>query len=574
MDGRAGIALPLSIVLLLSVIALSTGAVLIGSNHRLIGRHYEREGVLGEAAQAGLELGRASLNADPSLFPDSGYVTLESGTPVLDASGVRVPGVRRWIYAGPTGVTSGQYGIFGSVISVVRDDGGGVAVRRRELAQESFARFAYFTDVEPSNISFGGGDQIFGPVHTNSMLKIYSSGATFHGPTSTASTVSGGQYGTFVQGYTEHVPRIEMPPTAELSRLRTQATTGSTAFVGTSDGTPGQATTRIEFIAIDLNGDGDDTDPNEGFLRAYSSSDAGWVVADVPGNGMRNSRNCGHWHTDGSFVSAAAHPLNGPDNWQAALVSSTRRCYLGGADSLSGGFNATDSQGAWLPWPGAVSPLLSGRADAAYLFPLSRELNPSFKGVVFVDGKVAVSGWLRGRVTLAATDDIVIADDVRYATDPGMGTCADILGIFSGDDVVVADNTLNAPVRPANGLAYLTYDETKDEFVHGVILALDVFTVDNYAQGSERAERCEAALWGRGCLYLTGGIVQRTRGAVGTIRSPGGTGYVKRYSYDSCAADQPPPYFPTTGHFARQRYFEVDPVGFSAERYFRLLAAP
>ncbi|MED5198237.1 MAG: hypothetical protein VYB51_00400, partial [Gemmatimonadota bacterium] len=39
----------------------------------------------------------------------------------------------------------------------------------------------------------------------------------------------------------------------------------------------------------------------------------------------------------------------------------------------------------------------------------------------------------------------------------------------------------------------------------------------------------------------TGGIIQDTRGAVGTGV---GTGYVKRYSLDACAATEPPPYLP------------------------------
>ena len=572
-EGREGIALALSLILLLGVVALATGALLIGSNHRLVGRYYERESVLDEAARGGLELGRALLNGNPTLYPDSGFSTLEAGVPVFDASGSPVPGVKRWLYAGPTGITSGQYGVHGSVVSLVRDDGGGAVVRRRELTQESFARYAYFTDIEPPNISFGGGDQIFGPVHTNDDLKIYSSGATFPGPTSTAKVVRGARYGTFVQGYDENAARIEMPATAELTKLRTQATAGNTAFRGDTRGGSGQATLRVEFIAIDLNGDGDDTDENEGFLRAYSASDAEWVVADVPSRGMRSSQNCGHWHANGDFVTASQHPSRGGDSWVASLSSSTKRCYLGGADSLSGGFRANDSKGRWLAWPGSVSPLLSSRADAAYLFPISRELNPSFKGVVFVDGRVAISGSLRGRVTVAATDDIILVDDLRYATDPGLGTCEDILGIFSGDDVVVADNTLNAPVQPARGQNYFTYDETKDEFFHGFVLALDLFTVDNYAGGSTKAEKCEGNQWGRGCLYLTGGIIQRTRGAVGTIWRVGGTGYVKRYSYDACGATQPPPYFPTTGYFTRGQYFQVDPQGFDVASYFSLLSA-
>ena len=186
----------------------------------------------------------------------------------------------------------------------------------------------------------------------------------------------------------------------------------------------------------------------------------------------------------------------------------------------------------------------------------------STKGVISVTGKVAVSGVLRGRVTMAGTDDIILADDIVYATDPGAGLCQDMFGMFSGARVIVADNLMNAPVRPRTNWNHRTYDDTKDEFFHGVILALDIFTVQNYNAGSRNDESCEAKTWGRGCLYITGGIIQKTRGAVGT---GAGTGYVKRYSYDSCAATEPPPYYPTTGHFAKGQYYQIDPVGFSVQ---------
>jgi hypothetical protein len=45
------------------------------------------------------------------------------------------------------------------------------------------------------------------------------------------------------------------------------------------------------------------------------------------------------------------------------------------------------------------------------------------------------------------------------------------------------DNLLNAPQRPQNGWNHRTYDATtKDEFFHGVALALDVFTVRTTTQ--------------------------------------------------------------------------------------------
>lgn len=579
-QNERGIALITVLLVALVVGAISVGAALIMTNISLISRYGERQLSLEAIADAGVEVGRSAVNGDNTLYPDTAYNVLESGATVVDAGGATIPNVRRWVYVGPTGITSGQYGVFGSVVSVAEDDFGNRVVRRGEIAQESFAKFAYFTDVEPSNISFGGGDQIFGPVHTNSYLKIYPSGATFWGPVTTALTVQGGQYATFAQGYTEGVTPIPMPETADLVKLQAQAQAGNTAISGNTQGGSGEASTRIEFIAIDLNGDGDVNGANEGFFRVYQSTDPNWVTGEYPSdyttNFLRNSVNCGHYHDDGSFVVADVHPGEpSSDSWVDAVSDSDRRCYLGGSDSLSGGFDANDGRGQWLQWPGAVNPLVAGRPDAQYLFPITRQLNPGFKGVIFVSGKVAISGVLRGQVTLAATAEIIIADDVTYATDPGAGTCNDILGMFSGGDVVIADNTINAPVygaRPQDGgLGYATYDDSKDEFIHGIVLALDIFTVERYWTGPTQTEPCETRVWGRGCLYLTGGIIQRTRGAVATLRSVGGTGNLKRYSYDQCAFSNPPPYFPTTGIFFRSRYYEVDPVGFDVDAYYQSL---
>lgn len=569
---ESGFALIAALLVLLVTGAIVITATIVGSNHFLVDRYHTRNQNLSALSRGGLEVARAMLNGDKDLYPDSGYVVLEDGASVSDGKGQVIPGVQRWLYAGPSGITSGQYGVFGTVVSVVEEDGSGVAVSRLQVFQESFAKYAYFTDIEPSHISFGGGDQIFGPVHTNDDLKVYSSGATFHGEVKTAGRVQGRSYADFKKGVEEYVAPISMPETADLNKLQQQAQAGGTDFSGSMAGGDGSATTRIEFVALDLNGDGDTTDGDEGFFRVYQSSDADWVAAQVPSGGMRYSDNCGHYHGS-TFVPASAHPWSGPDSYVAALSSNTKRCYLGGADSLSNGFVANDGVGQWLQWGGAVSSKVAGRADAQYLFPITRELNPSFKGVIYVSGKVIISGRLRGRVTVAATGSIIIGDDVTYATDPSMGTCSDILGLFSGEDVVVANNTLNAPVQPATGQNHFTYDDTKDEFIHAVVLALNIFTVEDYASGHTKAQPCEGTQWGRGCLYLAGGIIQETRGAVGTIWHVGGTGYLKRYAYDACAATAPPPYFPTTGHFAQGQSYSIDPVGFSVDDFYERFTA-
>ncbi len=575
---RAGFALPLTILVMLAVASLAAAAAFTTMGTTMVQNAYTRDERLGRHADEGIEQVRAMLNGIPSLYPDSGYVAIEEDAAVENAAGDTIPGLTRSVYVGPIGVTSGQYGVHGAVVAVTRDAGGGVAVRRGNIVQESFSKYAYFTNTE-GTIVFGGGDQIFGPVHSNDDIEIHNSpgAATFFGPVTTGGRILNRYRASFRDGYTERVPLIPLPDVADLDRLRAQAQAGGTAFTGWSIATEGRARVRIEFLGIDLNGDGDNTDGDEGFIRVYqasSSSYADWVVGMRgtaylnTSNGLDDSENCGHWHTDGRFYTAAE---DGDHTWSHALTRPDSRCFPGGAPELTSddAFQPTDAYGAWLHRGATLlHPALASRDDQAYLFAITRELNPEFKGVIHVSGDVAISGTVRGRVTIAATGDIVLVDDLTYAIDPSVGSCEDIAGLFAGGDIVVANTPINAPARV--GSNYYTFDDTSDEFIHAFVLTLNEFTVEGYNSGHTTKERCEGTAWGRGCLYLTGGIIQRTRGPVGLSS---GTGYLKRYSYDACGLSQPPPYFPTTGRFARGPYLEIDPVGFDIGDYFEMITA-
>ena len=566
-----GVALVITILVVLAISAIATGAAIVGSNHFLVNRFYERESVLVAAADEGLEIGRAHINQDAGLVPDSGYAALIAGQPVVDPVLGTLPGVTRSVYVGRTGVASGQYGSFATILAVVEDDGGGKAIRRSQVFEESFARFAYFSVVEDPTIRFGSGDHILGPLHTNDSLRIWSTGATFHDETRTAELVDDPAYGTFLVGYEENAPVIDLPSTADLAKLKTQATQGGTAFVGDFAGAAGTATTRIDFMAIDLNSDGDSTDANEGFFRVYQSSDGHYVTGKSSATTLANSLNCGYYDGGGTFVPADSIG----SGWETALESATRACYLGGADSLFGDFEASTSKGGWVARPGpAIGALSSRPKDKAYLFPLGRDLNPDFKGVIYVDGDVAVSGVVRGRVTVVASGNIFIVDDIRYATDPGLGTCEDVAGLLSPSWIYMADNLKNSPFRPYSGAPYVTYDDTPEEDLHAVVLALESFGAYDYPDGSLDAEPCGTEVTGRGCLNLTGGIIQRKRGAVARDYGSGQhSGYIKRYGYDTCGKTDPPPYFPTTGHFYRGQYYPVDPAGFDVATFFQKMTA-
>jgi hypothetical protein len=629
-------ALVLVMLITVAVAALAAGAIFLTGSSYLISRGQEQEQDMRNAADAGIELGRSALNGSPALFPDSGYVALFANQPVLDAAGNPIPNTTRSIYLGPTGSSTGQYGIFGSVLSVINNLSGAVVVRRGELSQESFARFAYYTDDEGSGICFGNMDNIYGPLHTNDNMCIYSSGARFRSTVEVSGTITGRNYGVFDQGYLEHGAVIPLPTMADLNKLATYATQGGMNFTAPAGGTSTQSRLRIEFMALDLDGDGRVTGANEGFFKVYianSSANAAYVTGTPPSfystTNNYQDKNCGDFHvrtvgsiTDTTFYPAYSHyapvnpaypvpgnPLGGgtaenstnnltnrTNAGRYSLQRNSSRCFLGGDDHLQidtlGGryintFRASDPYGAWQqytatpdaavvaalknPASRAVDTTLAARQlEAQYLWPLSRQYNPNSKGVIYVTGRVVLSGVVHGRVTLAATDHIIIADDLQYAIQPGTQQCiaADILGLLSADSIYMSDNVLNTPQPWASGGGNMHYASTNDEFLQGVLLTLRSYSVENYDDGPTSSENCGATQSGRGCLYITGGIIQGTRGAVGQTN---GTGYVKRYAYDQCAFQTPPPYFPTTGRFYRNRYYEIDPVGFNVDAFFASL---
>jgi hypothetical protein len=388
---------------------------------------------------------------------------------------------------------------------------------------------------------------------------------------------------------------------------------------------------RLEFVAIDLGtGTTDSTGLDEGFVKVYvvNAGQEPWIRGDWNAT-KASARNCGASYRTAingprKFFPASVHNTawfrtalvaGGMTAAQAADTSaatlerimqkSTARCYLGGdphlvAEERNGNnivtgvpftalqnqiggdtstFTATGARGRWLPYPGVIDPKVQARRpmDAAYLFPIYRGLNPGTKGVISVTGTVGMSGVLRGKVTLYATGNIVILDDQRYATDPSVSnpslvnSCPDMLGIISANNIVVADNALNTPPDVASGGAapapYKNVDDMQDVYIHGVMMAINTsFGVQDYDQGPSAALGCQGVgNNGRGCLNLYGGLIQERRGAVGLLS---GQGFIKRYTYDRCAVSSPPPYFPTTGRFLDNRYYEIDPVRFDIAALF------
>ncbi|HTS89158.1 MAG TPA: hypothetical protein VMG41_11775 [Gemmatimonadales bacterium] len=626
-----GIALLTTLLVAFAVSAIAIAAVMMTLNANLIGKNGDRVTIVNDAALAGVEEARSALNGNKALFPNNGYTTIESNVTVKDASNTAIPKVTRSTYVGPSGITSGQYGVVGSIISVATDSFGNKSVRRLEVNQESFSKFAYFTnsenDTAGNTIVFGGGDQIQGPVFSNDLLKIYTSptpAVTFTGQVSTAKSSIQNQGNAAFTGPPPilNAALIPMPTVADLNKLDSLANVGNTKFAGSTAGGAGQARTRIQFLTIDLG----PTYGVQGFFRVYQGTDENFVSASLPsttsasGSYLELSKNCGDVAgASGKFLAAFYHDTtsdslhrhgftgalsnaNKAKRRDSSLVNSagtgannvvrTTQCYLGGDSILTApgtGANWPNSGqpdgGSWVAAPGSIQAALAtlgavitGRPDAHYLFPLSRAWNSSFKGIISVGGKVIVSGTVHGRVTVAATGNIIIGDDVYYYQNPATRPCqtGDIAGFFSGQSIIVANNTINAPqTLNTNGSqisgpagTFRSYSATTNETIDGFILTLKTFGAEQNGVGSSNAEHCLIGgnfTAGRGCLVTYGGIIQGYRGAVGLTS---GEGYIKRYQYDACGSTYPPPYYPTTGIFVKNRFYEMDPTRFNVVNWY------
>ncbi len=135
---------------------------------------------------------------------------------------------------------------------------------------------------------------------------------------------------------------------------------------------------------------------------------------------------------------------------------------------------------------------------------------------------IYVKGTVNGQVTVYTRRKIYITNDIVYAEDPRENPASDdVLGLLARKNVIVKDN---APNRD-------------DCIIHASIMSVQgSFTVENYDQGSPR-----------GTLHVLGGIIQETRGPVGTFSWWGpATGYQKDYQYDSRLLAMAPPYFPVS----------------------------
>lgn len=408
-ENERGVALIMTLMLAMIVASLAIGIIMMMGNTNLITKFHAKEAMMEGAADAGLEWGRNQLNANAVVLPLNGYVTLASAATVLDASGNVIPGFTRSVYAGRSGNTTGQFGVYASIIAEIRDARGAVVVRRVQLSQDSFAKYAEFTDTFPGGLCVGYGNVKFGPVHSNTNYNLCSTGpAIFNGLLTVVGAIGNQGVGTYNKGYKTGVAPIPMPTPVQLATVLPIAQVANMNITGDANLTRTDPDTRIEFIGIDLDNDGDITDANEGFFRVFKARTTGNANADAnnrayvnarrwPNNGAAGypafpattttardpqaiSPNCGGnpnnaliaplvggWVTADSIYrvpDATVSQANKLIAVRAALSSANRRCYLGGDENLTAAvwdsFPRTNAPGQpygdWVAYPGWGGP--------------------------------------------------------------------------------------------------------------------------------------------------------------------------------------------------------------------------
>ncbi len=147
-------------------------------------------------------------------------------------------------------------------------------------------------------------------------------------------------------------------------------------------------------------------------------------------------------------------------------------------------------------------------------------------GAIFVSGgDLTISGTVNGNVTVGSSQDVIIPNNIVYASNPRTNPNSDdMLGIIAESDVMVSSG---APTNVE---------------IDACIMALGTsFMLQNYSSVSAK-----------GTLTVYGGIIQDERGPVGTFNGTTGqkvSGYSKDYSYDPRLLSTPPPFMPTTGDY-------------------------
>lgn len=262
----------------------------------------------------------------------------------------------------------------------------------------------------------------------------------------------------------------------------------------------------------------------------------------------------------------------------------------GGEDTT---FTPVTKTGEWRTWPGYAASFFTGATrrqvvEEPFLWPVHRMQNLNTKGVIYVSGDIYLSGSFRGRATLYVSGVASFIDDLTYVTNPaGLPICQNLLGIITGSDAWISNTALNRPrFLDGTGTTNARFlDDNQDFFLHAVTLngvsnTSATFGVESYNTGPNAGRQCTpvagySGTFSGGCIAQSGGVIERR---ITATFSGSGTGFAENRVKDACLDVDSPPYFPLTGRYIDNEFFEIDPAVFNAigvaQFYRRIQSAP
>jgi hypothetical protein len=378
------------------------------------------------------------------------------------------------------------------------------------LRQTSFGKYAYFTDKEVSSISggviwFQSRDRIRGPAHSNN-----SDGGSFHIDwTSSTGAIFEDMVTSSASSITYQKSGAATAPASEADFLQIYRT-GSRGYQLGVDPIPLPDSSTVQQEAA------------WGGSSGFPTSDGVYVP------------NGGGTTTGGIYIrgdSAVSMQVDGSGNQKFVITQGSTTTNI----TVDRAFNQTRVQvgsGAVTTYTGTGSGVLYSTGNITSLSGTVADNYLSSGSPPTVLGRSAYT---------IATDvnngkSITVTDRLTYqsAPDPSLPT-TDPANLRPGTLGLMARNVVVASGAPTNM-------EIDAVMMAGSNTVSDgSFYVSNWNSKTPT-----------GTLKVTGGIIQKARGPVGTFSgSTISTGYAKDYWYDRRLADNPPPYFPTTGGYDR-----------------------
>lgn len=435
-----------------------------------------------------------------------------------------------------------------------------------DLKQTGFIDFLYFTDYEIqdpaqsgksvsdcvkygydgrptsgsnpcSNISFGDGDVINGPMHTNDQLRTCAT--NFKGTVTTPWSPTTGK--RFVQKTSSdqncsaptfaddkspsYSPKVAMPPTN--TQLKKETRTDLDDSIVQNPGCLYTGPTKIVF------------NPN-GTMTVKSPWTKKTQVVGEPASSGSTPALCG---APGSQSGGLAHA-----DGATFPVPENRVIYVQGKTEVAGDPNkwaSGDKPRSDFRCRGA-----DGNSDGNGIgYPIQNEwVDPGENPYNCSYGDLFVEGTVNGNVTIAAENFIFVTNDLKYANSQD-----DLIGLVGNDAVFVFN-----PVSKSHGV-YNSLLADNRRIDAAILSVAHTFQVQNYGRGGSQ-----------GTLEINGAIAQKFRGIVRQTINGTANGYAKSYNYDARLRYTAPPKFlsPVTTTYGVNVWIEVDKV-FNADGSYR-----